>query len=183
MKFLFAAILAFSLPALAPAALTIGVNPTSKIYYLSGSASGSPYYDEDMEFGQIFWDNYQPYDGGYISILSEAAFSVTGNTSQGNFILFLHGNGNLNGAFRLETENVLTLSGNQNVTYDYSGWSPALQAVLEGKAAANEFLAVTNGASASFGMNFAIVPEPSATLLLLAGGGGLAMMRRRFLRA
>ena len=183
MKALALALLALAVPSFASAALTIRVDVVEKEYYLSGSASGLP--EENFMFGngQIAWDNGQPYDGGYVDILSEEAFTVSGNTSSGSFIMFLHGNGNFNGGFDFETASLTTLTGNSAIRFDYSNWAPALITRFETAAANNEVISVANGASSAFALNIGAVPEPSSATLLLLAGTGLAFIRRRPCRA
>ena len=172
-------LVSLSLSATAPAALTIYVDSTEKEYFLSGTATGLPFEDFMFGRGQIFWDNNEPGDGGYVEILSEAAFIVTDNTSSGTFIMFLHGNGNVNGAFNLQTATQTTLTGNSSLRFDYSGWAPALQAELEAKAAGGDIVPVTNGASSNFALEFQAVPEPGSLALAGIALAGMAARRKR----
>lgn len=172
-------LVSLSLSAAASAALTIHVDATEKEYYLSGSATGLPEENFFSGSGQIAWDNGETLDGGFETILSEAAFSVANNTSSGSFILFLHGNGNVNGAFDFETADLTTLTGNSSLRFDYSGWAPALQTELEAKAAGGDIVPVANGASSSFNLSFQAVPEPGPAALISIALLGLAFSRRR----
>ncbi len=158
------------------AQLILNVDPATKEYFVSGSATGVPAGEEDFGF-TLFWDNQQEYDGGYVDFLSGAAFDLQGNSAF-NWTMFLHGNGNVNGALRLGSADAFTLTGNPEVRHDYSSWSPAVIAELEGKATSGEFLAVTDG-SPAFAMQFAVVPEPS-TYALLGFSGVILMLVRRF---
>ena len=150
-------------------------------YYLSGTATGTPLFDPDFGSGTIFWDNGQPVNGGFTDFLSLAAFSVTGNSAN-SVTMFLHGNGDINGALDLNSGGATTLTGNPNVTFSYGGWAPALIAELESKALSGETINVTEG-SATFGIDFtSAVPEPSSVLLIVIGGAGAAIWRSRILR-
>lgn len=163
----------------AAAQLYINVDTQLQQYYLSGSATGMPFTDPD--FGsQIFWDNGQPYDGGYTDFLSIAAFTVTGN-SPSSFQMYLHGNGNVNGAFNLSSGSVTTLTGDSTMIFSYAGWDPAVIASLEGKAASGETVTVTQGSS-TFGLNFAVVPEPTSTALIVVSAAGAVVWQGRRLR-
>lgn len=111
-----------------------------------------------------------------------SAFTVTGN-SPGFFQMYLHGNGNINGAFDLASGSVTTLTGNSDVTFSYAGWDPALITMLEGKATSGETVNVTQGSS-SFALGFTgVVPEPSSMMFIALAGVGAAVWRRRVLRA
>jgi hypothetical protein len=167
----------------ASAQLFLNVDTQLQQYYLSGTATGTPLFDPEFGEGTIFWDNGQPVNGGFTNFLSLAAFSVTGNTAN-SFTMFLHGNGDINGALDLSSGGATTLTGNPNVTFSYGGWAPALIAELESKALSGETVNVTEG-SATFGLVFttAAVPEPSSALLILIGGAGAAIWRGRVLRA
>lgn len=182
MKYLLALFAGWILTASAPAQLVVNVDPALQMYWLSGSASGAPGGDEDFGY-EIFWNNNLPYDGGYTNFLSLSAFTISGNSSA-NFIMFLHGNGNINGALDLNSGAALTLTGNAAVKFDYSGYSPGLVTSLESKAAANQALPATDG-SPAFGLTFrtvAAVPEPSAIALLAGlglGAGAILFLRRR----
>lgn len=172
-------LVSLSLSPAASAALTIIVDTAEKEYYLSGTATGFPAEDFFFGSGQIAWDNGEPLDGGFVSILSESAFMVSGNTSSGSFILFLHGNGNMNGAFDFETADLATLTGDPSIRFDYSGWAPALQTEFEAKAAAGDIVSVVNGASTNFNLGIQAVPEPGSSALVATGLLGLACFRRR----
>lgn len=183
MKYPFVSILlSLSLTAAASAALTIHVDIEAQQYYLSGSAMGIPEQDFMEEEGYIFWDNGEAYNGGYVNLFSAAAFTVAGNNPI-DFQLFLHGNGNVNGGFTLESTNTTTLTGNPAVRYDYSGWAPAVRTELESKALSGDVIGVGNGASPSFALNFAAIPEPGSAALLSIPLLGLAFSRRRTARS
>jgi hypothetical protein len=159
------------------AALSIMVDTTTKQYYLSGSTTGLPEMDIMMESAQIFWNNQQPYNGGYPSFLALSAFSNSGTVPQ-SFTMFLHGNGNINGAANFGSGEMVTLVGDSSVKFSYSGWEPTVIAEIESKALAGEVLPVTSGSSA-FAMTFQAVPEPTSALLVLVGGCSLVLRRRR----
>lgn len=165
--------------ALAPS-LFLHVDTVAKEYYLSGSATGVPEEDFFSGSGQISWDNGQPLDGGFTELLSQSAFVVTGNTAS-SFILFLHGNGNVNGAMDFDSSGATTLTGDSNLRFDYSFWSSVLIAELEDKASSNEVIPVAAGGE-TFAIQFAgaAIPESSA-FATLAGAAvlGCAMLRRR----
>lgn len=179
MKKTFVPILILSLSAAASAALTINVDPVEKEYYLSGTATGFP--EEDFMFGggQIAWDNEELLDGGFVELLSEDAFIVTDNISSGSFILFLHGNGNVNGGFDFETADLTTLTGDSSLRFDYSGWAPALQAEFEAKAASGDIVPVANGASSNFNLQIQAVPETGSSVLAALALAGVLARRKR----
>jgi hypothetical protein len=141
--------------ALAQDGLFINVDPDTKTYFLSGTATGLPS-DPPIPIPTfpINWDNFQPYSLGsdYAEFLSDSAFTVTGN-SVADFVMFIHGAGNVNGGFDFDSKSVTTLTGNPDVLFDYSGWSPTLIAELEDKALAGEIVDVTFG-SPEFALTF-----------------------------
>lgn len=162
------------------AQLTIHVDTSVKEYYLDGSATGAVGGDEETGY-QVFWNNGQPFNGGFPTFLSQAAFIVTGNTAS-NFTMFIHGNGNINGVLEFTSGSPVTLTGNAAVRYDYSGWAPGVIMELESKAAFGEMVAVING-SPNFALGFATaaVPEPSTYAVIVGIGAllGAALFRRR----
>jgi hypothetical protein len=167
------------LASVASAQLTVHVDTTAKEYYLSGSATGAVGGSEMMGYN-ISWDNDQPYNGGYTSMLSDEAFTVSGTTGNG-FILFLHGNGNVNGGFDFSSGGTVTLTGNADVRFGYGSWDGALIAELESKAALGETVL---GSAPAFNLAFstasAAVPEPSTYAAIL---GGLTLAGVVFVRA
>ena len=179
MKLLLAFVTSVLLSSSLSAQLILNVDVAEKQYFLTGSATGAPDGEEDFGY-TVFWDNQQPYDGGYADFLSLAAFDLQGNSSI-SFTMYLHGNGNINGYLRLESGSAFTLSGNPEARFDYASWSPAMIAEFESKATGGEFLSVTEG-SPDFAMQFAVVPEPS-TYALLGSSGIILMLVRRFSRS
>jgi hypothetical protein len=170
--FVGAVLLSLCLCAITSAQLTINVDASAQEYYLSGSATGAVGGDEDMGY-EVFWNNSQPYNGGFSNFLSDGAFTVSGNTA-GGFTMFIHGNGNINGVFNFVTAGSVTLTGNSAVRFDYGSWDPLMIAEIESKAALGETVAVTRGSS-DFALVFstAAIPEPSTYAALF---GGLAFL-------
>ena len=61
--------------------------------------------------------------------------------------MFIHGNGDINGALDLDAPDVTTLTGDSSATFDYSGWAATVITELESKAVAGEIIPVTQGSS------------------------------------
>jgi hypothetical protein len=158
------------------AQIFLNVDPIRQEYFLSGSASGVPS-AEFLPF-HISWDNNQPTGGGLVNLLDINAFRVSGQEAFG-FIMFLNGNGNVNGALFLASDDPVTLTGDSSRRYDYSFFDPPLVSQLERKAEVGEFLPTVSG-SPSFGITFVAVPEPS-TLILLIVTVGLAFLLPRLI--
>lgn len=184
--------------ALSPS-LFINVDTVAKEYYLSGTATGYPASTGmggpggmegpgGMGGYEVFWDNYQPYDGGYENLLSESAFVITGNSGY-DYTLFFHGNGNINGAFNFSSGGSTTLTGDSTLRFSYAGWSEYMIAELEDKVV-NQELVVPSSGDMAFTLQFtaapaAAIPEP-ATGAALAGAitlTGVVAVRRRERRA
>ncbi|MCI0537302.1 MAG: HYR domain-containing protein [Verrucomicrobiales bacterium] len=144
--------------ALAQDGLFINVDPETKTYYVSGTATGVPEEDSFHVYG-IFWDNFQVFSSDdyeeFISPLvftAPPAFTVTGNSAT-RFAMFIHAAGNVNGPMLFPSGDQVTLTGNSDVLLDYSNWSPALIAELEQKASDGETVSVTRG-SPEFALTF-----------------------------
>lgn len=156
----------------ASADMIINVDTAAQEYYLSGSATGEPFFDRNYGFYLISWDNDQDFSSDYENFLSPAAFTVSGNTITNSAFGFIHADGSVGGNIYFDTGNSTTLTGVPSQRYDYSGWSSSLRAELEDKAATGETLPVSNGSS-SFAMTFAqapaAVPEPGSLALLSTG--------------
>jgi hypothetical protein len=179
LKSAWAVFVALGLSAVASAQLTINVDTSARQYYLSGSATGAVGGDEEGGY-KIFWDNAQPYNGGFPAFLAQTAFIATGNTTTG-FTMFIHGNGNVNGVLNFSSGNNVTLTGDSTVRFDYSVWASTVITELESKAALGETVATTTGSS-QFTLTFATaaIPEPTTYAALLGGAALLgAIVRRR----
>jgi hypothetical protein len=172
------------------ATLFLNVDTSAQEYYLSGSASGSPYVNDFGPFAQgsqIFYSNYQPTAGGYASWLSLDAFTVTGNTAS-HMTLYIHGNGNINGAINFAEGSALTLAGKESQRYSYATWDTSVITALEGKATVGEILVPTQG-DVSFAIQFkhapAAIPEPSTVAAIFGAVAlaGVVVHRRRVQRA
>lgn len=179
LKTIWAVFTALGLAAVASAQLTINVDTSAQHYYLSGSATGAVGGDAEDGY-RIFWDNGQPYNGGFPAFLAQTAFIATGNTMAG-FTMFIHDSGNVNGVLNFNSGNDVTLTGNSTLRFDYSGWASSVITELESKAALGETVATTSGAS-QFTLTFATaaIPEPT-TYAAFLGGTALvsALVRRR----
>jgi len=189
MKVLLLSLTSLALASAARAALIINVDPATKNYFVSGSATGTP---GSTGFGpflpryDIFWDNGQAYSippGDSTNLLTQSAFTVTGNTPT-SFVLFIHANGNVNGSFEFSSGATTTLTADSNYLYSYAGWSTTLIHEIEDKARLGETVPVTSGSSA-FALSFAVassaVPErtPTAGLVGTLTLIGVALRRRR----
>lgn len=172
---------ALGLAAVASAQLTINVDTSAQQYYLSGSATGAVGGDAEDGY-RIFWDNGQPYNGGFPAFLAQTAFIATDNTTTG-FTMFIHGNGNVNGVLRFSSGNDVTLTGDSTVRFDYSGWESSVITELESKAALGETVATTAGSS-QFTLTFATaaIPEPTTYAALLGGAALVIALVRRYRR-
>ncbi len=141
------------------AGLFINVDPVTKTYFLSGTATGVPVQESSYQY-VIYWDNWQAYSPDdkeeFISprvFTAPSAFTVTGNSAFRYFESFIHAPGNVNIVMAFTLGNEVTLTGNPDVLLDYSNWSPALIAKVEQKAADGETVGLVHG-SPSFALTF-----------------------------
>jgi hypothetical protein len=138
--------------------LFVNVNAAAKQYYVSGSATGSVEPDSLSGGGEILWDNGATPGGNRTTLLTSAAFSVTGNTLSGVDVV-IYDSGLVAGDAFFGVEVNTTLTGNPSQLYDYSGFASGVATQLELLASSGGRVGMASGGS-TFTLQFVAVPEP-----------------------